>query len=122
MANCRKGEITMSEVKMTREEIYSKLSEKIQEELDRIRNDYEFGVIENEKIDEFGKVYKKFKVESEKFLTLKSKKKREESVKEKIKALDKLASSLKKLVKEVAEMKRRAEKQRDNEMNTKIFN
>lgn len=79
-------------------------------------------LIENEKIDEFGKVYQKFKVESEKFLTLKSKKKREESVKEKIKALTKLESSLKKLVKEVAEMKKKAEKQRDNEMNTKIFN
>lgn len=52
MANCRKGEITMSEVKMTREEIYSKLSEKIQEELDRIRNDYEFGVIEKAEFEE----------------------------------------------------------------------
>lgn len=79
-------------------------------------------LIENEKIDEFGRVYRKFKTESENFLSLKSKKKREESLKEKIKALDKLESSLKKLVKEVAEMKRRAEKQRENEMNTKIFN
>lgn len=42
----------MSEVKMTREEIYSKLSEKIQEELDRIRNDYEFGVIEKAEFEE----------------------------------------------------------------------
>lgn len=79
-------------------------------------------LMEEEKIDEFGRVYKKFKSESENFLSLKSKKKREESLKEKIKALDKLESSLKKLVKEVAEMKRRAEKQRENEMNTKIFN
>lgn len=47
-----KGEIIMSEVKMTREEIYSKLSEKIQEELDRIRNDYEFGVIEKAEFEE----------------------------------------------------------------------
>lgn len=52
MANCRKGMVKMSEVKMTREEIYSKLSEKIQEELDRIRNDYEFGVIEKAEFDE----------------------------------------------------------------------
>lgn len=79
-------------------------------------------LMEEEKTDEFGRVYRKFKTESENFLSLKSKKKREESVKEKIKALNKLESSLKKLVKEVAEMKKRAEKQRDNEMNTKIFN
>ena len=44
--------VKMSEVKMTREEIYSKLSEKIQEELDRIRNDYEFGVIEKSEFEE----------------------------------------------------------------------
>lgn len=35
-----------------REEIYSKLSEIIQEELDRIRNDYEFGVIEKTEFEE----------------------------------------------------------------------
>lgn len=52
MGNYRKGEITMSEVKMTREEIYSKLSEIIQEELDRIRNDFEFGEIEKSEFDE----------------------------------------------------------------------
>lgn len=52
MGNCRKGEITMSEVKMTRQEIYEKLSEIIQEELDRIRNDYEFGVIEKSEFKE----------------------------------------------------------------------
>ena len=52
MGNYRKGEITMSEVKMTRQEIYEKLSEKIQEELDRIRNDYEFGVIEKAEFEE----------------------------------------------------------------------
>lgn len=45
--------VKMSEVKMTdREEIYEKLSEKIQEELDRIRNDYEFGVIEKAEFEE----------------------------------------------------------------------
>lgn len=52
MANCRKGMVKMSEVKMTREEIYSKLGEIIQEELDRIRNDFEFGEIEKSEFDE----------------------------------------------------------------------
>lgn len=42
----------MSEVKMTRKEIYSKLSEKIQKELDKIRNDYEFGAIEKTEFEE----------------------------------------------------------------------
>lgn len=35
-----------------REEIYSKLSEIIQEELDKIRNDFEFGEIEKSEFDE----------------------------------------------------------------------
>lgn len=35
-----------------REEIYSKLSEIIQEELDRIRNDFEFGEIEKSEFEE----------------------------------------------------------------------
>ena len=52
MANCRKGMVKMSEVKMTRKEIYSKLSEKIQKELDKIRNDYEFGSIEKTEFEE----------------------------------------------------------------------
>ena len=52
MANCRKGEITMSEVKMTREEIYKKLDKMIQKRLDDARNDYEFGEITKEEFEE----------------------------------------------------------------------
>lgn len=38
----------MSEVKMTREEIYKKLDKMIQKRLDDARNDYEFGEITKE--------------------------------------------------------------------------
>ena len=48
-----KGEITMSEVKMTdREEIFFYLKGAIQEELNRIRNDFEFGEIEKSEFEE----------------------------------------------------------------------
>ena len=47
MGNFKKGMVKMSEVKMTdREEIFFYLKGAIQEELDRIRNDFEFGEIE----------------------------------------------------------------------------
>lgn len=53
MGNYRKGEITMSEVKMTdREEIFFYLKGAIQEELDRIRNNFEFGEICKEEFEE----------------------------------------------------------------------
>ena len=42
----------MSEVKMTREEIYSKLDKMIQDRLNIVRNDYEFGVIEKTEFEE----------------------------------------------------------------------
>lgn len=41
-----KGEITMSEVKMTRKEIYQKIFKMLEIEENRIRNRYEFGEIE----------------------------------------------------------------------------
>ena len=47
-----KGEIIMSEVKMTREEIYKKLDKMIQKRLDDARNDYEFGEITKEEFEE----------------------------------------------------------------------
>lgn len=46
MANCRKGEITMSEVKMTRKEIYEKILKMLEIEENRVRNNYEFGEID----------------------------------------------------------------------------
>lgn len=52
MANCRKGMVKMSEVKMTRQEIYEKLDKMIQKRLDDVRNDYEFGVIEKAEFEE----------------------------------------------------------------------
>ena len=52
MANCRKGMVKMSEVKMTREEIYSKLDKMIQDRLNGARNDYEFGEITKEEFEE----------------------------------------------------------------------
>ena len=42
----------MSEVKMTREEIYSKLDKMIQDRLNGARNDYEFGEITKEEFEE----------------------------------------------------------------------
>lgn len=41
-----KGEITMSEVKMTRKKIYEKILKMLEIEENRIRNRYEFGEIE----------------------------------------------------------------------------
>ena len=52
MGNFKKGMVKMSEVKMTREEIYQKLGETIQKRLDDVRNDYEFGVITKEEFEE----------------------------------------------------------------------
>jgi hypothetical protein len=46
MANCRKGMVKMSEVKMTRKEIYEKIFKMLEIEENRIRNRYEFGEIE----------------------------------------------------------------------------
>ena len=48
-----KGEITMSKVKITdREEIFFYLKGAIQEELNRTRNDFEFGEIEKSEFEE----------------------------------------------------------------------
>lgn len=48
-----KGEIAMSKVKMTdREEIFFYLKGAIQEELNRTRNDFEFGEIEKSEFEE----------------------------------------------------------------------
>ena len=44
--------VKMSEVKMTREEIYSKLDKMIQDRLNGARNDYEFGEITKEEFEE----------------------------------------------------------------------
>ena len=52
MGNFKKGMVKMSEVKMTREEIYKKLDKMIQKRLDDVRNDYEFGEITKEEFEE----------------------------------------------------------------------
>lgn len=41
----------MSEVKITREEIYKKLDKMIQKRLDDVRNDYEFGAIKKSEFE-----------------------------------------------------------------------
>lgn len=46
MANCRKGMVKMSEVKMTRKEIYQKILKMLEIEENRVRNNYEFGEID----------------------------------------------------------------------------
>lgn len=46
MANFKKGMVKMSEVKMTRKEIYEKILKMLEIEENRVRNNYEFGEIE----------------------------------------------------------------------------
>ena len=52
MGNFKKGMVKMSEVKMTRKEIYNKIFEMLEIEKNAIRNRYEFGEIDYDEFKE----------------------------------------------------------------------